>query len=531
MGKAATPELQRLRDMGLRDLFGFAAGILGYDKLERDVHGPLCEALQNPARTRINATMPRKFYKSTLCTIAYPLWRGVRHPDVTFLLTMNTVDNAKIKLKELQGHVERNPLFRGCYPEVIPDFNKGWSAESCSLRRSSLKGTPTFSVAGATTRVISRAVDEIVMDDLLTAKPDDSTGDEILPTNDDIQQAIGWYKQSLSLLNDPEHGRLLNVGTRWAQKDLVEYVLRTNERFRANNFEFRAVKGEWGSPDCVATMPRSYPMSALQEIAETAGSTIFRLWYLNEPIDPSELVFDLTGENFYDPTEAEKGWAESLRCYTAVDLAYSDSEKADNTAVVTIGVDSNGIRYVLDVRYGKYNPMTIIEILFGVNERWNPRIIGIESVAAQAMLPRILPHFEAERGERLPVKEIKRGGKASKEYRIVSGLQPFVERGTLKLPRGRAKPLEAEMRDFRMDAKRRGHDDALDALSDAVNLSKTAILPKPPRERRHITTEAEWADFYKKFYSVDEAVDALLRDEKRGEWYAAPNEFSYLRRN
>ena len=501
------------REMGFKSLFFFTKEILGYDKFVKRVHGPICRKLQDIDIPRLNVTMPRKHFKSTLCSESYPLWRSIGNPNITMLLAMNTMDNGKQKLREIQAHVERNQLFRACYPEVIPmDFNKGWAAESCSMRRTAITGVPTFNVAGANTNVVSRSLDEIIMDDLLTAKQGEGEGNAIFPTNDMIAQSIRWYRGSMSLLKDPMNGRMLNIGTRWAQNDLVDHILKTNYRFRDNNFEIRAITGEWGQPDCKPIMPEVYPMEVLEELYETQGPTIFHMWYLNEPIDPSELVFHLDNdENFYNPSLATTAFINSLRKYTAVDLAYSDGAKNDNNAIVTIGVDHRNYRYVLDVQYGKWSPATTIEMLFSIYARLQPEIIGVESVAGQELLIKLLPYFMKKKGVALPIKKIKRGGGMKKEYRIMLGIQPWVQNRMLKLPEGsQSKPIITEMTDFRISKKRRGHDDALDALADAIQLSQAA--------RVEIVKKREQPDYEgarKLIYSTDAAIDELIGNSGR----------------
>lgn len=519
-------QLLPLRTAALSSLYVFSKAVLGYDKLVKRVHGPVCQALQDIGRPRVNITMPRKFYKSTVASICYPIWRVLHDHNCTLLLAMNTVDNAKLKLKELQNHFVSNAMFKACFPEVIPDdFSRNWSAESCTIPRTSLKGTPTFSVAGATTTVVSRAVDEIIMDDLLSAREDGATGDTVLPGVREIDQAIWWYKKSMSLLNDVEHGRLLNIGTRWAEKDLVEYVLRTSVRFRDNNISIEA-KNSHGE----AIMPEWYPIEALNEIEETQGSTLFNLWYMNKAVDPKEVVFRLDeDQNFYQAADYDADWYKKLRVYMAVDLAFSNKAKADNTAIVTVGVDDANVRYVLDVRYGHYQPTETIDLLFSLYETWKPRVIGIEAVAAQELLTKLLPHFMRERGVALPIEPLKRGAQA-KEYRITLALEPWVQQRMLKLPRGMAKPLEVEMRDFRLDKKRRGHDDALDALADAVQLSRAAQVEPIKTDTRRPPTDDEWKAFYEKFYSLDAAV-AELEGKSDVEMFCNPDSFSYLRRN
>ena len=511
-------ELLPIKALAKRDLFYFTHYVLGYDKMVERVHGPICKTLEDLSKRRVNITMPRKWFKSTLGSIAYPLWRAVNDPNITMLLAMNRMGNAAEKLDELKNLVMGNQCFRALFPEVIPDTRHTvWGAEAATLKRTSLTGTPTFQIAGAGTMVTSKSVDEVMMDDLLCARSNEPTGREILPGRGDVDKAIRWHRSALSLLKDPATGRLLNIGTRWAQDDLVSYVLSTSEEYRENNFELTALDRSRKTeefPLGTPTMPENYTYKTLMEIREHEGSTIFHLWYLNEPIDPAELIFKLDPDrNFYDPTKMPSGWAEGLRKYTTLDLAVSHKAQADNSAIVTIGVDEHNVKHVLDLQYGKFSPMEIVDRLFATYRIFRPRVIGIESVAAQALLPRILPHFMRERDMAMPIREINRHGGESKQHRIMLELQPWVEQGMFKLPVGGAKPLETEMRDYRVDNRRGGHDDALDAAADAVHLSLAKRAEVPQKKRTRYTPEF-WSATRDQLYSFEDDIEKTLASDE-----------------
>jgi len=494
------------RQMGLDDLYFFCKGILGYDKLQPEVHLPVCRQLESAKARRVMVTMPRGWFKSTVASVGRPLQAAVKDPNRTHLLAMNTEENAKPKHNELKSHVEMNDLFRACYPEVIPDFNSvDWSTKKATLRRDSNRGgQPTFEITGAKSRVVSRHVDDITMDDLVTATQDDTSGGFIVPNREDIERAIMWYRMSMSLLNHPTKGHMYHIGTRWAPADMVSYLEKKSAAFRRNHYTIKAKK-EDGTPTCPAILDAK----ALKELEAEQGSTIFQLWYMNEPVDPSELVFMLDPDlNFYDSALLTAEDRAEMRVYTAVDLAFSDKEKADNCAFVTVGVDADNVRYVLNIEYGKYTPMEMVEMLFHLHECYKPRVIGIEAVAAQALLPRMMPYFMKKFGRALPIREIMRGGHVSKTTRHMA-LQPWVEQRLLKLPRGMAKPLEVEMRDYRLDTKRRGHDDALDALADAVQLSTQPNIAHRPSNKR-IRTVEEWEQIRVDAYDTDLAVEELV---------------------
>ena len=532
--------VQKMAELGRKDLFFFCKGILRYDKLDPEIHGPICERLQDLSIKRVNQTMPRNFFKTTVGTIGYGCWRPTLDPNVTILIAMNKMDNAAGKLREVRQQYEHNPILRACYPEIIPDFaHTTWGDRGASVRRTAVSGTPTWTPTGAGGDVISGHWDEIIMDDLATATRDRFSDEDILPSTEDVAKAIGWYRQSVSLLKDPRQGRIMNIGTRWGLKDLVEFILRTSDDFRAHSWELKALDSPEGHPiesftDAAGlrrfrlrgmpTFPAMYPIEVLESILAQTGSTIFSLWYLNEPVDPSELVFALDDGHFYDQA-ALAAKLDALPHYTAVDLAISDKAGADNTAVVTVAVDAENNRYVRDVRYGRLNPMETIDVLFGVYERYKPRVIGIESVAYQAFLPRVLPHFMKEKDVYLPLRELPRGGAVSKASRI-RVLQPFLQARKLFLARGACRALEVEMRDYREDDRRSGHDDALDALADAVRLSERPSAPVAVKKRERITPE-EWAKIERDLASVDIAVAEAIKQPEPEAGYASDGHWAY----
>jgi len=482
--------LAAIRAASEADLFSFAKGILGYDRLVERIHGPVCAALADEGIPRLNVLQPRSTYKSTVATISYPLWKALQVPEWTSLIGFNTEKNAKSKLREIKQHVERNTLLRALWPERMPDFHQTtWGALEASLRRDQVtSGTPTWVAAGLTTKVVSHHFHEIIMDDLVTPDVDDITEEAVIPDNQTLAMAAAWYRGTRSLFNDPKVNRLINVGTRGGLKDLYSIVM-ANPAFAAHSLEYRA-EDEAGN----VLMPEMFDRRLLDEIKAEMGTTLYALWYLNVPIDTTELVFNPQDENFYEEAPSPEG----LRVYSAIDVAASTSKDADNTAIVTVGVDGAGQCLVLDEQYGRWEPMETIQRLFWVQRTFRPISVGVEKAAFQVFFVKILPYFEQEMGERLNIREMTRG--SSKELRILR-LQPYVENRRLKFPRGGAKNLLREMRDFRMSQRRRGHDDALDACADACQLAGLggAVRTEAPAERaRRRWTADEVAQWWRR---------------------------------
>lgn len=71
------------------------------------------------------------------------------------------------------------------------------------------------------------------------------------------------------------------------------------------------------------------------------------------------------------------------RVVAGVDLAVSDSDSADYTAVCVLGIDIENRIYILDLQRGKFKFNEILAFIDRVVKPHLPDIIGVESVAAQ----------------------------------------------------------------------------------------------------------------------------------------------------
>jgi hypothetical protein len=73
------------REIYRRDLFLFAYECLGFKDLTWHCHGPMIETLEAPT-TRKLIVMPRGSLKSSICSIAYPIWQLMKNPNERILI-------------------------------------------------------------------------------------------------------------------------------------------------------------------------------------------------------------------------------------------------------------------------------------------------------------------------------------------------------------------------------------------------------------------------------------------------------------
>jgi len=398
--------------------------------------------------------LPRDWFKSTIASIAYPMWRAVNNPNIRILITQNTFGNACKKLYNIRQLVEQNELFRACYPEVLPNRNSVWKSECLTLNRKIAAPEGTFEAAGIGTAVVSRHYDLIVEDDTVSPSKDALTGIMMQPTKAEIEKAIGWHRLVHPLLIDPKHSQILIVGTRWAERDLLSWVMDNNPSYKVIT---RAVReDENGLPDAKGKVVWDrFDEEVLLDLERDLGPYMFSALFMNDPTSASNQVFQRDWINYYE--EAPKGL---LYC-TSVDPAASDmeeSEDPDYNVVMTTGINPrNGHIYVIEYTRERMTPGQLIDNIFRHEAKYHPIEVRIEAISYQRTLCYWLEQKQNKLGRNFPVVQIK-GLKGSKEDRI-RALQPFFCNNRIFI-RVRHDNLERELLAFPKGA----HDDLPDAL-------------------------------------------------------------------
>lgn len=420
-------DLASIRELARKDLYFFAKAILGYDRLNPRIHKPLCRLLeQYETKTRLKITLPRGWYKTTLCSIAYPLWRAIRNSNIRILLVQNTHTNAIGKLASIDKHFRQNELFRALFPELMPNKQCEWTREKMCVPRTSPFPEGTFEAAGIRTAVTSRHYDCIIQDDTVSPDLDDLGEENLVPSKDDIGQAIGWHRLAMPLLTNAEKDQILVVGTRWFEKDLLSWIGENEPSYHSyirSCLELNGISDEAGEP----TFPEQFPTSVLTQLKAGMGPYMFSCLYLNRPIRSGDMLFQQDWFQYYDTLPGKVVY------YTTVDPGGDPEDtkgEPDWNVVMTCGLNLvTGIAYVVHYDREKCSPGRLIDIIFEHIINYRPVKLGIEAVAYQKMLQ----HFIRERMKKqqlyVMIEPITHG-KRSKNARIM-GLQPGISAGTI----------------------------------------------------------------------------------------------------
>lgn len=444
-----------LRQNAIVDLYFFAKGILGFDWLDEDIHLPICQILENYGKnTRVKIVLPRSWLKSTLASIAYPMWRMIKNPNIRVLIVQNSATNATKKLAVIRGKFETCGLFRALFPEFLPDSSCTWTSTALCIPRSIQSAESTFETAGTRTKVVSRHYDIIIEDDTVAPDLDDLKDGIILPSKEDVEQAIGWHRLALPLLTDPLTSQILIVGTRWFERDLISWNNENEPHYKTCQRAVRETNGIADEGGEIVWKRFSEPV--LKELENALGPYTYSCLYMNKPIRSSDMVFQPEWFKYYDNTPRD------IITYTTVDLAGDPNESKgdpDYNVVLTAAKDLvNGNIYVLDYFRARCNPSELIQALFEHVRRFKPIRVGIESVAYQKSLLHWVRTRMRDENLYFSIEPLTHG-KRNKNSRII-GLQPLVKSGMLMFKTFQ-RELTSELTAFPF-AK---YDDVSDALS------------------------------------------------------------------
>ena len=396
----------------LNDLF-FMCQVLFPDVVE-EPHGDICRfmeeegppiSLHDYENNRAGLTIApdyklevgsRKILKTSIKQ-AWLVQTGLKNPNLRFLLLSNTITNARIDLSMVRALL-MNPVLRMLFCDIIPTDEEiakkktKWSEEEVCLKRTEDYPEPTYTAAGLKKTLTMRHYNIIVPDDIVVAKLDTMSAEEIRPSAGDVEKAIGYDQtQFMGLLEEkPTHrgdpkilypSRIMSLNNRWGDCDYVDYLLRYRPEYKVLIVPIVHPKDHPApSKRCQPVWPAG-PMGTLadlERIFATMSSYIASTQYLCNPTDPAEQVFRKEWIKYYLGRPPIVG-----RPVAMMDLGLSQDKSACYTATVVVGQDEKGCWYVLDAVRDHLDTKGQKDMFFSLCEVWKPRVFCMEDVLFQ----------------------------------------------------------------------------------------------------------------------------------------------------
>ncbi len=446
--------------------------------------------------------MPRDHQKSAL--IAYRVaWTIVKNPSVTILYISATSTLAEKQLKFI-GDILAGKIVRTYWPELV-NIREGkrekWTTSELCVDHPQRKidgvRDSTIFTAGLTTSITGLHFEIAVLDDVVVK--------ENAYTVDGREKVAGQYSL-LSSIESTGTDELATgaqewvVGTRYHPKDLYNDLINMEYELFSNIGELigstavyevlqREVEdrgdgtGEFLWPRQVNLKSKwfGFDITILaKKRAKYLDKTQYRSQYYNNPNDPDNAPIERTKFQYYDRkllTEESGIWfykGSRLNVFAAIDFAFSLRTKADSSAVVTIGVDSDNNIYILDIDRFKTDKISIyFERVLAAYYKWGFKKLRAEiTVAQQAIVRELKENYIKKSGLPIKIDEFRPSRhEGNKEERMSSTLEPRYD----NLSMWHYKGGYCELLEEELTMAHPPHDDIKDALAAAIDIAA------PPR--------------------------------------------------
>lgn len=212
-----------LREQYKQSLYLTTKVLLGYKDVNWATHGDVFQNLESATKRKL-IVMPRGTFKSSICSVAYPIWLLLRDPNVRIMLDSELYTNCKNFLREIRQHLQRPEL-----TALFGEFHgETWNEGEITIRqRTVIRKEASITASGIGSERTGQHFEYIICDDLNS--PSNSG------TIEAREKVVTHSRYNLSILEPT--GTLVIVGTRYAAGDVIGHTIATeiealNEKLR-----------------------------------------------------------------------------------------------------------------------------------------------------------------------------------------------------------------------------------------------------------------------------------------------------------
>jgi len=438
--------------------------------------------------------LPRGHLKSKLIALKTS-WEIVRNPAETILYASATSALAEKQLFAIK-RVLTSKIHMKYWPDLIkPEEGQRerWTSDEISvdhpMREKEGIRDATVKAVGLTANFTGFHATKIKLDDI------------VVPNNaytEEGREKVRNLVSQLASIAEPE-SRTDAVGTRYHDKDQYATFLKQQYQVFDDDGEVVEVVYLWDSYMKVVEVngeflwPRErradgksfgFDANVLAKIkASYEDKTQFFAQYYNNPNDPETIKISKDKFQYYDRKflkNVNDRWYindRPLNVYAGLDFAYSLAKKADFTALVVIGIDSENNIYVLDITRIKTKKIACyFDAIIEAYRRWGFKKMRAEVTAAQEVIVHDLKtNYIGAQGLPIVVDEYRPSrNEGSKEERIAATLEHRYDNQKMWHYLG---GLIADLED-ELVQPHPAHDDIKDGLTAAIS-----IATAPPKGR------------------------------------------------
>ena len=287
---------------------------------------------------RLCVAMPPRHSKSSLITLAYPLWLIFHNPNLHIFIINNTQTLSEKFGIALREYVKKYGGYFNIYLSDVKHSNS-------HLMFTDSKGnlySGSIRLQGAGGSITGQDVDYLILDD-----PYKGEADEFTPSA--LQKKIDWFNTIILQRLEPQT-RLCILHTRWHSNDIQGYLYE-HQRGDYHFINLPAIKDD-GTP----LWKERYSIEMLEHRKSEMGDRLFEAIYQQNPLDSTSDFFNMDAIIYNKPIDIDL----SDKSCRAWDIASSDKTKGklnDSTAgILMYRLDDYAI--ITDLVHGQFGTDT-----------------------------------------------------------------------------------------------------------------------------------------------------------------------------
>ena len=414
----------------------------------------------------------REHFKSSVITFGLTIQDILKDPELTFGIFSHTRPIAKAFLRQIMRELESNKVLHAAFPDILWGENTKqapkWSEDDgIIVKRKSNPNEATIEAWGLVDgQPTSKHFKVLLYDDVVVAGS--------VTTPDMISKTMTELERSYNLGTTP--GIKRGAGTRWHFNDAYKTV---TER---GTFKIREYPGKVGGTEDGESVFWSEEVHLAKR--RDMGEFTYAAQILMNPAADSAQGFKREWLRHYKKINTSH-----FNNYLLVDSASSKKRGSDYTAMIVVGLGTDGNYYIIDMVRDRLNLAERLDRLFRLHRKYKPKQVRFERYGMLSDLDAIKGRQEQE-NYRFDVTEV--AGVTSKIDRI-RRLIPLFEQGRIWMPESLH---VADWQKQQIDLVRAFieeeyaafpsglHDDMMDALARLCEPDLTLIWPQEEKPKK-----------------------------------------------
>jgi hypothetical protein len=323
---------------------------------------------------------PIEHGKTTVLSVAFPLWVLGNNPNARIGLVSETHSQAARPLAAIREHIVQNQRLHQVFPWLKPagGAREKWTDSEILVERPSLEKDPSIIALGVLGPLLGARLDLAILDD--------TVGWENSLTAAQRGKLVDWFRSTL-VGRIVAGGKVIVVGTPWHPEDLLHVL--------AGSGEYELLRDPALDDEGKPLWPEAWSVERLEQRRREIGEIEFSRQMLLRPVSDATSRFkaDWVERAFQSAKDVGAVLADSYngpnRTFTGVDLGVGQGLQHDESAIFTIMLLPDGRRQVLNIEAGRWQAPELVEKLKSTAQRYGSRL-RVESNAAQMYLVQFL---------------------------------------------------------------------------------------------------------------------------------------------